>query len=706
MMTWARATFECSHCGAVFSDSADLKDHATRHAGRPDDVVRPADGRPRVAFVCSHCAAVFPNRWGLRAHLLEHGVVAATEYRSPRSSKPRVTPVPVELSRNHRIAPSHDIKLAGQVAGHRHHRRILAKRLALVAAALLVLLIATPFALAWWTASASISAKITTGTWGNHLTFAPGCSQATHYSNSGCPQPVTIASLDKQGNLSCDFGAALLGSTTGWCDVLRVTSTAPAALKVSFKPSGTIAPFVASVGFAADTTGGALNPKQTRSVAVQLVVPKTATPGIYTGTLTVAVVGGSESHTIPLTVTVLAKKPCPLPSPTPSLTFAPGCSQATHYSSSGCPQSVTIASLDKQGNISCDFGAALLGSTTSWSDVFRVTSTAPAVLKVSFTPSGASKPFVASVGFAGDTTGGALNPKQTRSVAVQLVVPAKTSPGTYSGTLTVAVVGGSESHTIPLTVTVLAKKPKQARLFTLCLGLSKVLPSGSSTPPPTPPAVACVQPDGIIALSFGEVPLARTIQFTDVVHMASSAGKTADVTLTLSGPAAKVVQRVGFWGGSKLGVLYKDLTLKVGKTAQVAFQFDVGSTSLLGSQSGTLTLTAKLANGTLQQSELPITLDVVDPSADPSASPSSSPSPSVAPQVTVSPSVTPSGAAVPSPSAAPSMSSSPSVSPRPSTSPGVATPSTSPSPTLVIFVAPISLAAIGLTALRRRKRST
>ena len=44
---------------------------------------------------------------------------------------------------------------------------------------------------------------------------------------------------------------------------------------------------------------------------MQLTVPKTATSGTYAGTLTVAVVGGSESHTIPLTVRVLAQKPSP-----------------------------------------------------------------------------------------------------------------------------------------------------------------------------------------------------------------------------------------------------------------------------------------------------------------------------------------------------------------------------------------------------------
>ncbi len=385
------------------------------------------------------------------------------------------------------------------------------------------------------------------------------------------------------------------------------------------------------------------------------------------------------------------------------LAFTPGSSQATHYSASGCPQSVTIASLDKRGKLSCDFGDALPSTTTSWSDVFRATSTAPASLKVSFVTSGAIAPFIASVGFASDTTGGALSPKQRRSVAVRLTVPKTAAPGTYSGTLTVAVVGSSESHAIPLTVTVLAKKPKEARLFTLCPGRSKVLPSGSATPPTTPPSVACSRPDGTIALGFGQVPLAQTARFPDCLRLASVAGKTASVTLALSGPVAQVVQRVGFWGGSKLGIEYKDLTLRAKQTIQVAIQIDPAANATLGSQSGTLTVTAKLPDGSLQQSELPVTLDVVDPGADPSPSPSSSPS--ATPQVTASPSVTPSASVSSSASSTPSTSSSPSVSPQPSTGPSVTAPSASPPATLVVFLVPVSLVTVGLTALRRRRRS-
>ena len=281
---------------------------------------------------------------------------------------------------------------------------------------------------------------------------------------------------------------------------------------------------------------------------------------------------------------------------------------------------------------------------------------------------------------------GLLNPKQTRDVAVQLVLAKTVSPGTYSGTLTMAVVGGSESHTIPLTVTVLAaKKPSRLRptLFALCPGLSRVLPSGSTTLPPT---VAYTQPSGVLALDFGQVPLARTVQFSDCLRLTFAAAKTAGVTLTLSGPAAKVIQRVGFWAG-KAGVVYSGLSLKAGQTTQLAFQFDVASKALLGSHSGTLTVTARLPNGSLQQSEVAITLDVVSTNPAPKPSASTSPSPSTKPSASPSPSShAASHSSTPSPSPSRSATAVPTVSPHASPSPTASpTPShsasASPSPT-------------------------
>ena len=550
-----------------------------------------------VLFRCSHCGAGFANRWRLRAHLLEHGVVVSSEWQGREQPRPRLPIVPPELSS--RRVPGPTVARASGTRGVAAPRRKRSSRRVhalLVAAAIVITLLATSSALAWWTTSAApIQGTISSGTWGAYLTFTPGASQATHYSSCGTAQQLPIASLDKQGNLSCDFGDALPGSTTSWSDVFRVTSAAPAALKVSFTPSGALAPFISSVGFAADTTGGALNPKQTRDVAVQLVLAKTVSPGTYSGTLTVAVVGGSESHAIPLTVTVLAKKPC-----VSYLTFCPGASQATHYSSCGTAQQLPIASLDKQGNLSLDFGDALPGSTTSWSDVFRVTSAAPAALKVSFTPSGALAPFISSVGFAADTTGGALNPKQTRDVAVQLVLAKTVSPGTYSGTLTVAVVGGSESHAIPLTVTVLAKKPCVSYL-TFTPGASQATHYSSCGTAQQLP-IASLDKQGNLSCDFGDALPGSTTSWSDVFRVTSAAPAALKVSFTPSGALAPFISSVGFAADTTGGALNPK------QTRDVAVQLVLAKTVSPGTYSGTLTVAVV---GGSESRVIPLTVTVL-----------------------------------------------------------------------------------------------
>ncbi len=594
-MKWARFTFECSHCGAVFSDSEGLKAHAARHGRRGDEGAPRSRVQAPLTFACSHCAAVFSNRWGLRAHLLEHGLVASPEWERSASSKARVKAVPYELSGRRRADLPFETAPANAVTARRHGRRSVPKRLALVAAALLVVFAGATTALAWWTTSTSASAKITTGTWGPYLTFCPGTSQATHYPPCGDPQSALIATTDKQGDLSLDFGDVLLPSSTSWSDVFRVTSAAPATLKVSFTASGALAPFIASVGFAADTTGGALNPKQTRDVAVQLVVPKTASPGTYSGTLTVAAAGIGESHTIPMTVRVLAEQP-----QKPCLTFCPGTSQATHYSTNGCPQSALIASLDKQGGLSLDFGDVLLSSSASWTDVFRVTSSAPASLKVSFTAGGALAPFIASVGFAADTTGGALNSRQTRNVAVQLVVPKTATAGTYTGTLTVAVAGSSESHTIPMIVRVLAQKP-QPTYLTLACGTSQATRYASSGCPQSA-LIATLDKQGNLSLDFGDVLLPSSTGWTDVFRVTSSAPASLKVSFTASGALAPFIASVGFANDKTGG------TLSTKQTRDVAVQIVVPKTATPGTYAGTVTVAVV---GGSESHTIPMTVTVL-----------------------------------------------------------------------------------------------
>ncbi len=594
-MVYEPVTFVCSHCGAVFADSDGLRAHGVRHRGALDKGGQQARALAPLTFACSHCGASFSNRWRLRAHAVQHGVVASAEWQPLAGPKPRVAAVPIELSARRQAGVADEASPSNEAWEGRSGRRLTAKRLVLAAAALVVVFIAAATALAYFTTAASNSATIRTGTWGSYLTFYPGTSQATHYSSCGSPQSVLIATADKQGNLSLDFGDVLVPSTTSWTDVFHVTSSAPASLKVSFKAGGALAPFIASVGFAADTTGGALDPKQTRDVAVQIVVPATTSPGTYAGTLTVAVVGSTESHTIPMTVRVLAQKPQPS-----YLTFCPGTSKATHYSTNGCPQSALIASSDKMGNLSLDFGDVLLPSSTSWTDVFRVTSSAPASLRVSFTAGGALAPFMASVGFAADTTGGALNSKQTRSVAVQVVVPKTATAGTYSGTLTVAVVGSSESHTIPMTVRVLAQKPQPTYLTFAC-GTSQATrypPSGC----PQSALIATLDKQGNLSLDFGDVLLPSSTSWTDVFRVASCAPASVKVSFKSGGALAPFIASVGFANDKTGG------TLSTKQTRDVAVQIVVPKTATPGTYAGTVTVAVV---GGSESHTIPMTVTVL-----------------------------------------------------------------------------------------------
>ncbi len=342
-----------------------------------------------------------------------------------------------------------------------------------------------------------------------------------------------------------------------------------------------------------------------------------------------------------------------------------------HWPDAGPAQLLPVATCDDQGKISLDFGDRLPGTGHLWCDVLRVTSAAPESLRVTFATDGATAAFVGRVWLASGPSPDRLDPDETRSVAVRFAVPRTTAPGTYDGTLVVAVAGGTERHEFPMTVTIVGARPcpspspsgtptdalepadapspepspsassssspspepspAPALLFTLEPGLTTVL-SGQSPEAP----VAQILHDGTLALDFGEVPADEATIFADVARMTSAAGETAGVTLALSGPAAAVVQRVGFSDGAG-GIVCDDLTLAAGETAQLAFGFDLGADSPCGLQQGTLTVIAELDDGSVQQCELPLTVTVLPIVASPSPSASASPSPTASPRSQLQP---------------------------------------------------------------------
>ena len=187
-----------------------------------------------------------------------------------------------------------------------------------VGAAACLALVATHATGAYFSDTKSGAFSGTLGTWGPYLHFTPGCAKAAHPCGCGWPD-VPIASLDTQGNLSLDFGSAYPESCYLWLDVFRITSSAFGPLQVSFTTSGPMAAFVSNVQFGLvnqkkhRTTARTLTALQTRRVRVRLCIPAGTVAGTYSGTLVVAVVGSSESYSIPMVIRVLLPNHEPSP---------------------------------------------------------------------------------------------------------------------------------------------------------------------------------------------------------------------------------------------------------------------------------------------------------------------------------------------------------------------------------------------------------
>ena len=354
------------------------------------------------------------------------------------------------------------------------------------------------------------------------------------------------------------------------------------------------------------------------------------------------------------------------------LNFNPGSSQAVHRSASGCARLTPVATLDDQGDLSLDLGD-LTKPGGVWLDVFRITSKANAPVQVTFVPNGAIAPLIVGVGFVSGGNGGSLDPEQTKSVFVRLCVTKHTTPGVYQGALLVSVVGGTERHSIPMTVRILGRKPcpspsascspttspspscsptstatpscspsptpsaTQPALFSSAAGLSTTLPQPGATVPPV--AVASAQADGSIVLEFGQLPFDEAAIFTDVLRITGLTTRRAAVTCALSSDTEASGVQGGVWA-PKRESFSRAQVLGVGKTVSVAVMFEPTSTATPGPQVMTLTVTATLEDGRTQRTDYPLafTWDMGSPS--PAMSPSSSPTstPSSPTPVTMSPS--------------------------------------------------------------------
>jgi hypothetical protein len=147
---------------------------------------------------------------------------------------------------------------------------------------------------------------------------------------------------------------------------------------------------------------------------------------------------------------------------------------------------------------------------------------------------------------------------------------------------------------------------KPSVLFKLSAGSATVLPGSSLAGAP----VARVLPSGALQLDFGGVPAGEPVLFADVARMASAVDEAIGVTLSLSGPVDGVVRSVGFIDGAGC-VVGSGLTVAPGQTERLAFSFDLGSGAAAGLYQGVLTVTARLGEGAVQRSQVPVAATVM-----------------------------------------------------------------------------------------------
>jgi predicted ribosomally synthesized peptide with SipW-like signal peptide len=368
------------------------------------------------------------------------------------------------------------------------HRRLAARRRlrrrTVIPGGVIALLLALigGSALAWWSATASLPASITTGTWAAaSIRLCPGTAKAPHANPAKpeCPKLLPIASMDTHGALALDFGDQRPNSSDAYCDVLRITSLASTPMTITFMLTGSAASLVQSVSLK-DGSANTLAAKATGSVVVKLLIPQSTTPGKYSGQLIVGIGGSAEKYALSLVINVVGSA---------SLRLSPGMAKAPHANASkpNCSKLLPIAGFDVQGTLSLDFGDQKPKTSASYYDVFRLTSLSRTSLNITFATSGAAAALIQSVSLQ-DVRANRLAARATCSVAVKLAIPRSAAPGQYAGQLVVGVAGTSEAYTLPIVINVPGKalSPSSAAPIPAPIAPSSPSPTETPTSPPTP----------------------------------------------------------------------------------------------------------------------------------------------------------------------------------------------------------------------------
>jgi predicted ribosomally synthesized peptide with SipW-like signal peptide len=547
-------------------------------------------------------------------------------------------------------------------------RRLRHRTLIPVGLIVLVLALIAGSALAWWSATASMRASITTGTWAAaSIRLFPGSAQAPHANPAKpqCPKLLPIASPDSHGALALDFGDQKPSSSNAYSDVFRITSLASTPLTITFALTGAATSFVQSVGLQ-DSSANTLAAKATGSVVVKLLIPQSTTPGKYSGQLIVGIGGSSEKYALSLVINVVGSA---------TVKLSPGPAKAPHANPAKpeCPKLLPIASVGAQGALTLDFGDQQPGASVTYCDVFRITSLIGSSQKLTFTTTGSVATLIQSVSLPG-CRNATLAAHGTVDVAIKLAVPKGATQGVYSGQLAVGIAGASETYTLPLVVNVVL--PAHVKLSPGTAKAPHANPSKPSSPALLP--IASVDAQSALTLDFGDQQPGASITYCDVFRITSLIGSSQRLTFTPSGAAAALIQSV------RLEECHTN-TLPARATRALAVKLAIPRSAAPGHYTGQLVVGIA---GTSEVYTLPIVVNVPGKSSSPSpAAPISTPqapsptqTPTSSPTPTDTPSSTPSETPSSTPSATPSETPSATPSDMPTSAPSPSNTDT-PSPT-------------------------
>ncbi len=330
--------------------------------------------------------------------------------------------------------------------------------------------------------------------------------------------------------------------------------------------------------------------------------------------------------------------------------LALGTSKACQWDVKHCqPQRpLSIAQYDSKGAMFLNFGDQVRNESDAFSDVFRIVSLVPDDRLVTFKVTGTIAMLVGDVHLT-NSKSTVLKAGTTQSVYVKISVPARVTPGNYTGTLTVQVSGWTGNSQLPMAVTVRSNAPKERCPYYFEAGrctTGRSKPSGNRQD--SLAAVATYDSTGAMLLDLGPQKRRTSKAFHDIFRLVSLVGVPRVVSFGVSGAIAPFVRQVSF-DNLQRAVL-------AGLAVQPAgIRIHIPAQTRAGTYSGTLTVRLR---GWPEVARVQVTLTVrgsgsrtgtaVSLEATPSARPTVAPTPPT-PSATPAPTETPTPTSAPAP---------------------------------------------------------